>query len=278
MSRIKLVVLLVIISALGILIYWSPDEAYGLRDDPDEAVKVGRLYAYDLLYADRDNLLEMSVEPATSKLRATDLAIVNTSEMFSQLEKVELRSLATPLVVEERDEHMRLMAYERLSNFIVMTFAYQVGDGIVEIPAKGKLLYSVAVRYYKPSDDRLIPKLARKIANLPLVRNFTGRLGTTGRWVVFDYYYKYDLNDYFTWALEDGRNYSQNRAREAAAFTKQLEQGQQVMESLKKSTDRSLEFLYDWGSITTEKQIETIGRLHEIEAESSNDEGSAPDL
>ena len=132
------------------------------------------------------------------------------------------------------------------------------------------MLFSVGVRYYNSIDHQIAPKLVRKIANLLLIRNFTGRMGTTGRWVVFDYSYKYNLNHYFDWVLKEGENYSQKQLKESDEFMQQLNSEksfEKFSKELDESVDRGLDFLYEWGSMAVEKQIERIERLYKVQQE-----------
>jgi len=137
------------------------------------------------------------------------------------------------------------------------------------------MLFSVGVRYYNPIDNRIALKLVRKIANLPLLRNFTGRMGTTGRWVVIDYNYKFNLNDYFDWVLKKGDNYSQKILKQSEEFMGQplftsKESFEKFRKELLASVDRGLDFLYEWSSMTVEKQIARIEGLYKVQREVEN--------
>lgn len=256
----EIIIILIVLSAIGVFIYKSPDEAYRLKENPQDAIETGRAYSYYLLNNNKEMLLIMSANPAKAKIENLN---VQSRVMYSQLEEKHIHiDIIAPLFAEQKDEDMELITLENLQSFIVMTFAYKNGDKIVEIPGKGKMLFSVAVRYYKSIDDRLVPKLVRKIANLPLLHNFTGRIGTTGRWVVFDYNYKYNLNDYFDWVLKEGENYSQKQLKESEEFLEQLSS-----KEFDESVDRGLDFLYEWGSMAVEKQIKRIERVYKVQQE-----------
>lgn len=165
----------------------------------------------------------MSIDPAKTKIENSNFRQISIMDMHDQIEKKEIHSeTIAPLFTEHKDEDMELITLEKHESFIVMTFAYKSWDKIVEIPDKDKLFFSIGVRYYNPIDHRIAHRLVRKIANLPLLRNFTGRMGTTGRWVVFDYRYKYNLNDYLDRVLKEGENYSQKQLKESEEFMQQL--------------------------------------------------------
>lgn len=272
----KFVIILIALSIIGILIYQSPDEAYWLKENPQDAIGIGRTYAYYMLISHKEGLLEMSIDPAKTKIEKSNFNQIALSEIYDQIEKNKIHiEVAAPLITEQKDEDMELITLEQLDSFIAMTFAYKSWDKIVEIPAKGKLLFSVGMRYYNPIDHRIVPKLVRKIANLPLLRNFTGRMGTTGRWVVFDYSYKYNLNDYFDWVLKEGENYRQKQLKESEEFMQQLNREKSFGKFNKErdaSVDRGLDFLYEWGSMAVEKQIGRIERLYKVQQEAEEND------
>lgn len=263
----KIISLLIVLSLIGIFIYKSPDEAYWFKENPQDAIKIGRTYAYYLLNSYKQGLLKMSIDPAKTKIEKSNFHQIAISEIRDLTEKKKIiAEITAPLLAEQGDEDMELIILEKLESFIVMTFAYKSWEKIVEIPGKGKMLFSVGVRYYNPIDNRIALKLVRKIANLPLLRNFTGRMGTTGRWVVIDYNYKYNLNDYFDWVLKEGDNYSQKKLNESEELMRQLN-SKELLEKFRKELTRGLDFLYGWGSATVENQIEYIEELYRVPQE-----------
>ena len=259
-------IILIISLALGILIYKSPHKAYWLQVNPQDAIKIGRLYAFYLLNGNKQELLKMSFNQAKEKIEKSNIKeFFCDATTFSRLEEEKKipSYILYPLYPEQKD--MELVALESLESFIVMTFAYKSLDEIVKIPEKGRMLFSVGVRYYEPTDNRLVPKLIRKIANLPLLRNFTGNIGTTGRWVVFDFNYKYNLNNYFDWTLKEKENISQENKKKAEEFARQLknkETSKKFMEKISESSNMGLAFLYEWGGMTVESQIEHLEKLY----------------
>ena len=254
------------ILVLGILIYRSHDEAYWLKGDPQDAIEIGRTYAYYLLNSHKEGLLKMSVNRAKAKIENSNFPRIGLVDMYEQLQKKQLlMDITDPFLVSESDQEMELITFEKFMSFIVMTFAYKCWDKIVEVPDKGKMLFSVAVRYYNPIDNRLVPKLIRKIANLPVLRNFTGRMGTTGHWVVLDYNYRYNLNDYYEWVLKEGEKYSQKQRERSEEFMKEVgseESLEKFTKEIDESTYRMLDFLHQWGIMAVEKQINRIERSY----------------
>ena len=90
-------------------------------------------------------------------------------------------------------------------------------------------------------------------------------MGTTGSWVVFDYNYKYNQADYLQWVLKEGENLSKKHDREleeSLAKLQDKESSEKWIQGIKDRADRSLNFLYDWGSMAVKEQIERIENLH----------------
>lgn len=268
---------------IGILIYQSPDEGYWLKEDPQDAIEIGRTYALYLFRGYRQKLLEVSVDPAKTKIEKSTFQELAFSEINDRLRKIRLDmdtlsekkqlgkyGIVAPLFPE--DEDMKPIIFERRNNFIVMTFGYEKYGKLVEIPEKGKMLFSVGVRYYQPVDNRFVHKIVRKIANIPWIRNFTGNMGTTGRWVLFDYKYKNNRNDYLNWVLKEGENLSKqhNKKVEASLIKyKGMIKDKESYKKWKKAVDdrvnKNLNFAYEWGSMAVEEQIERIENLHNTE-------------
>ena len=261
-NKTKITIFLVFVVLLGILIYKSPDEAYWLEIDTKDAIEVARTFAFNLFYGDKQALLKMSIDPAQSKIENSNFPKPPDSyfEIFEEnspgtlLFDIDANLFKAFYKPEKKD--MELLKFEKLESFIVMTFGYKgFGGEIVEIPGAGRMLFAVGVRFYKPIDNRILPKLVRKVANLPLLRKFTGRMGTVGRWVVFDYKYTYNLRDYIDWVKEKGAEYTRKQVAEAPQIN---------LEEIEKEIERQLDFLYTWGSIAVENQINSMEKLYEF--------------
>lgn len=292
-SKVNKLLLVGLLAFIVFFIYKAPQENF-IEASSQRAIWLGRDYALYLLYSDKQSLLENSVdEPAVDKIKKLPFNSISTSEMLEQLrakgmdivgEREERRrkiimDIISPLMHDEQPRTMmELMMYEQHERIIVMTFAYTDNDSIspniIEIPHKGKMLFSVALRYYRPIDKRVIPKIIRKIANLPVLRSFTEQMGTTGRWVVFDYFYKYNLDDYFNWALKEGEAYIEKRLKDwdkenidfATMTTDQLDK---LTKECEISADKNIDFCYEWGSYEIEKQVANTEGLYKIQKEYS---------
>ena len=181
---------------LGILIYFSPEDSHKVPNT-QIAIETGRAYSYYLLNGNKKELLKLSIEPAKTKIENSNYIQISISEIYDKLKEKQIPlGIGAPFFSDQKDEDMELVAFEKMDNFIVMTFAFKALDKIIEIPEKGKMLFSIAIRYYQPQDDFVSRKLIRKIANLPVINSVAGELGRTGKWVIFNYNYQYNLIDY----------------------------------------------------------------------------------
>jgi len=275
----EIIGILIALLVIGILIYQSPDEAYWLEEDSKDAIDIGRTYALYLFRGCKQELLKVSVDPAKTKIEKSYFQELAFSEIDEKLRKIRLDTetlsekkqlgkygIVAPLF--PKDKSMKPIIFERRNNFIVLTFSYEDNDRIVEIPEKGKMLFSVGIRYYQPIDNRFAHRIVRKIANIPWLRNFTGKMGTTGRWVLFDYKYKNNLTDYLNWVLKEGENLSKKYNKELEEFQAMIKDKESYgkwRREIEDRADRSLNFNYEWGSMAVEEQIERIESLQRAE-------------
>jgi len=267
------VILLILVLFFSILVYKSPDETHIVRN-LSCAIEQGCTFACYLLNGYKQGLLKMADEcpkilimeneSAKEKIeRSTFQQAPPLLEMYDLVKKKWpdygkniIFDKISPLLEEQQKEKMKLIALEKMDNFVVMTFAYtDYLDRVVEILGKGKMFFTVALRYWCPYDDRLIPKLVRKIANLPILCLFIGYMGTKGRWVVIDYNYKYNLNDYFHWLLKEGENW---RLQEPIKRKKSLAEFLATPDKFEEKIAKELHFLYTWADITAKNQFERI--------------------
>jgi len=268
----KIIVTVIVCCVIGFLIYQSPDESHWHEANLQDAITTGQDYAWNLLQGNKQQLLKISVEPAKGKVQSSDYRIVADSEITEQLSKkdFDLESLyekhelgkyefIAPLFAEIND--MELVALDRKDDFIAMTFYLKTIYGIVEIPGRGKMLFSVGVRYYKPVDTRIIGKLIRKVANAPLLRGFMAKMGTTGHWVIFDYHYNYDKRDYLKWILDQSdylnKQYDKNIQNSLVTFKNKV-LFNKCGKDIETDARENLNLLYKWGFDAMKKQIEYV--------------------
>ena len=115
---------------------------------------------------------------------------------------------------EDVKKKMKLIKLENKDDSVTMTFAYAIdvdGDGyynIIELPEKGKMMFTVTFEYLPVDGDNFIQKLIRKISNIPLLSLILGKWGTSYRWLCADYKYNYNLYDYYEWVVDHFNNSS----------------------------------------------------------------------
>lgn len=190
------------------------------------ALARAREAAWYLYLGQERHLLHLSIEPASTKIKESNFRELSQQEAYEQLKPVRKRlahkheviylALTKPITIPEPDD-LELIALDRIDSFVVMTFSSMGREAeILEIPGKGKLFISVGVRYSEPDDDRFLPKLMRKVANLWIIRGLPGMsaLGTTGHWRLFDYRLPYYLTDYHEWFLAHAEEAFNQRVRE----------------------------------------------------------------
>ena len=229
---------------------------------------MGRAYAFGILTNTDDfNGKGDSVEPARTKIINYDFT---KEPFFTALEYIEKKHRLGPIpsmfYPEQKD--LKLVALERLDDFIVMTFAYmqRYENKIAEIPGKGKMVFSIVVGYDRHIEKKTLlrntEKLIRKIANLPLIRSFSGYAKAEGRWLVIDFQYTYNQNDYYKWFVREEENYQ-------LSLIKRVEQDRKVFEEWAKKPQLIKEesenygkivdsFLFDWVNLTMESQFKNI--------------------
>jgi hypothetical protein len=92
--------------------------------------------------------------------------------------------------------------------------------------------------------------------------NLTQGVGQTGKWLVFDYNYKYNMNNYRSWVLEEGENYSRIQQEETTEFLEQMKNDENFLEKLKEESSEYNTMMFVWLEIATEKQINHIEKSH----------------
>jgi hypothetical protein len=103
----KIISILIILSAVGVFIYKSPDEAYWLKENHQDAIKIGRTYSYYLLNGYKQGLLKMSIDPAKTKIEKSNFHQIAISEIHDLIEKKKIHiEITAPLFAEQRDEDM----------------------------------------------------------------------------------------------------------------------------------------------------------------------------
>ena len=261
-------ILAVIVLCVGILIYRSPNSTYELEGRTEEAIEMGRRDAFGLFTNSRFEVGSTSFEPANTKLENYDFTQAHS--LPSMIQYVKEKHIIVPFSIlrPENPENMELVALERFENAIVMTFGYMDNmdssyNTIVEIPGKGKILVTIAVVYLQPFVDkpfiRYIDKFVRKIANLPVLEFFTGYVKAEGHWYLIDFKYTYNMNDYYSWILKEGEDYSDQAQVEMKEQMKYFKRPiAEIKKSIDEQSEKSINLIYDWIDLRMELQIKDI--------------------
>ena len=219
---------------------------------------MGKIFTFYLQKGEVERLVLMSIDDQVKeKIQREKTNFLNGDILIQALSMDVFPYLLSPLISESDFREMGLMLLERNESFIVMTFAYNNNGSIVSIPDKGKLLYTVALRYNKPRDKTIFPKIKRKIANLPILRYISGRQGTAGRWIIIDYKYNYNLSDYSLWLINEGESYCQNEREKASKLIKRLNT-QEGRNAFREGADWHLDSKHRWVALQIVNQIPII--------------------
>jgi hypothetical protein len=279
-------IIFVAVLVLSALIYFSPDESHR-PEQLSEASEAARYVAYVLFLGRPDGLLRMSEEPAATKITALTTKLKGApfepfcpTCVYDQVKHLGL-DLTGPVLAEMGD--LQLVALDRLSSFVVMTFALRdISGGIVEIPGSKKILFAVALRYVMRWDDSFLGKVTRKIANLPILNAIDpiARHGTRGYWMLIDFRMNHRASEYYSWLVSHGEEEYKRRQAEWERLKKEVQEGlpdpeeyQRKAQTSLSATDRGLNFLYDWSEAIAEGQFRAIDRGYEKLKKAEQNEG-----
>ncbi len=200
-KKIVVVVLMVLI-CIGILqVYNAPEENRKYQNDLQGVIKAGSRYSWLLFIGNKSWLLSEFdfTKNAKSKLQKEEIQQIYWKDILDKYEagggkyEDELRSM-----LFKKPEDIKLILLERREPYLALT--YTITEGPI-VPGKGRMLFSIAFRYYQPVNKSFFEKVLRKTANtVP----FCSSLGTTEKWLVVDYSFTYNLSDYALWYLREG--------------------------------------------------------------------------
>ena len=112
-----------------------------------------------------------------------------------------------PLFLGDEDNYIELVAYEKQDNLLVLTYAYSSCGKKVEIPERGKMLYSLIMAYLRSEEGGWFGKIKRKITNISWLGKIARGKGSSLRWYIMDYKYDSSLADYRKWYDTKGKEY-----------------------------------------------------------------------
>jgi len=257
----KHIIIILVTWAIIVLISISPDDSNKMNQK--DAIELCRNYAHDLLLSrGKNNLLKLSLGAAYNKIKEANFKeyYFDATELKNDMDiknRYPTIYYLSPLIEENKYKALRLVSFEELDEiYMVMTFAYYIDNEIVEIHTKGMMIFTIGVRYYAPIDKNIARKIIRKIANLPLMRLFTGYIGTTGRWRVINFKYNCNLNDYDVWL---------KKVLPIKAVTDNNKEGvitKDYFDSYEESMQKRGEYLHNWIDLCVEDQQNKIPKLY----------------
>jgi hypothetical protein len=186
-------------------------------------------------------------ENAKSKLKKANIKQITPIEILDKYKAdggTNKWPLSSMLFKEPKD--IELVALERQKLFLAMTF--KLNDSPI-LPDKDEMMCSVVFRYYQPHDKTLWKQILRKLAN---AAPFCSHFGTTGKWLVVDYSYTYNQNDYSIWYLREGDAYHDKEKKKTSNFIDKLRSQKGRQEFMDKALN-DLSVLEMWASAWVEK-------------------------
>lgn len=249
------VVVLIVLACLGILqVYNAPEENSQYQNDLQGVIKAGNRYSWLLFIGNKSWLLREFdfTENTKSKLKKEEIQQIFRKDILDKYRanggkyEGELRSM-----LFREPEDIELIVLERQQPYLAMTYTLKEGP---TIPGKGKMLCSVAFRYYQPANGSLLERVLRKTANaVP----FCSSLGTTGKWLVADYSYTYNQSDYAAWYLREGDAMSSQRREENKVLLNKLRKKEGVQEFMSE-IEMDMAVSEEWASAWVERHPEHV--------------------
>lgn len=199
----------------------------------EDAIRLGQIYSYALLTNqlnittfDGRTLFETSSGSAKEKFQKLNIDVswmAKAANAFKEKagSKLQQASHAENLLVNEYD--LELGELIRNGSYVDLKFLYYdfpIGIKqkeecplcyIIEISSEGPMSYRIKSRYEIYSDNRVGSVILNKIFNFAPIYFVSTKIihpilginltysNTRGHWVVYDFDYNYNLNDYYNW-------------------------------------------------------------------------------
>ena len=228
------------ITFIGTIIHFLPDENYRRPGEGEiirDVVPLGRKFALALLFGDKHKMKKLSCECLMGKIEKSNIknyyleyctspSVKNNVENWRSEYSIRrfLRYSTFDVKTSSKDyfysqevetfieildidvkKKMKLITLENKDDFVTITFVYVIdNDGyydIIELPERGKMIFTVTFAYLPGDRNSFIWRLVRKISNIPLLNLILGKWGTSYCWLCIDYQYNYNLYDYYEWII-----------------------------------------------------------------------------
>jgi len=239
------VLVLMVLLCIGIIqVYNAPEENGKYQNDLQGVIKAGSRYSWLLFIGNKSWLLNEFdfTQNAKSKLKKDDIQQIFWNDILDKYRagggkyEGKLRSM-----LFKEPEDIELIVLERRYPYLALT--YTLTEGPI-IPEKGRMLFSIAFRYYQPVNKSFFEKVLRKTANtVP----FCSSLGTTGKWLVVDYSFTYNQSDYALWYLRQGDIVSSQTHEKNIVLLNKLRNKEGVQE-FRREIEMDLAVSAEWAS------------------------------
>jgi hypothetical protein len=256
---------LVLLAFTGSL-YFSSEEYYGSNPvDQDISIPlgIGREAAFALYIGDKVYLHKVFDLSGWIRLWQADsmfhkLNLDSLADQWKDKYQNLPRSIFSPALLPNIND-IQVLTLERLDPLVVATYAYTTDGEVTKIPGKGSLLFAICLKFQVRTDNGLLARIKRRLANAWFVPDsYSREHGTEGHWIAFDFRFNHSHHEYYQWFLTSAEEFNRQR----------WEQTRQFLDSLQRSGLTSIEigdtasaYLYDWGRATARSQISKIESL-----------------
>lgn len=258
-KKIKFISWLIVILVFGISLHLSKEDNFQYRYNWRYAINIGHEYAYSLFMGNKRALRRNSLIPQSKINEIYEHPAINNLSirmhvinMLQADKPVYERSRPLGEILHLEKEDLVPTKYEYKNNLIlVTTFEPKVNDIDIKIPEKGKLRFSLAMRYYESTDQSPWRVIIRKAANLPIINLLFSDLGTAGNWYIYDYHYHFNQDEYLAWFIKDGNKILEKENEDNTKELMELlnswktKEGRELFD---KKIDDGLSKSLEWGS------------------------------
>lgn len=264
MKKIRKILIVIIVLILGVIIYRFFDNQSKLNYRCP--IEMGKKFAIYLFLGKKEKLLKMPLnELAKTKVENTSFTHTAIENIMTNQNLFIIYCLYSSLPLFENEiikmVKMEPVMFEKFGSDIVVTFICKNEiDEIIEIPGKGKMLFSVALYYHEDYLPTLILKVTNfstigcftesifsKVTELPIIGRFIKNILTKKQWVIFDYGYKYTFNDYAEWVIKEAAEFRKKQCEESKKYLEHF------LENYEEKNNENVRFYYCMGKYNNKK-------------------------
>lgn len=210
----KIIYLLVSCIFLLIVTFYNQTKYIPTESNETDAITLGRYFAYSLLLGNpyigegkyKDILSVSDKDVIVNIIENRQLVPISLEDITETYAKLNLSNkdgdeysekfhLFSPLIdAFESSKNLELSSLVQEGNRVTMTFSYP-------LPDKKLFVYMVAVEYRIEKGGRYRNTLMSKFFSIPGIDYVSGENRLEGYWVVSDFDYESNMNDYNNWLL-----------------------------------------------------------------------------